>query len=55
MYGLVLFMRRVTGQEGRPDGQRQSGAGAGKKILVFFRLIEQDQELLKKIGKSPFR
>ena len=55
IYGLVLFMRRVTDQEGRPAGQKESGAGAGKKFLVLFRLIEQDQELVKKIGKSHFR
>ena len=27
-------------QEGRPAGQRQSGAGAGMKFLVLFRTIE---------------
>ena len=39
--------KKVTDQEGRPAGQRQSGAGAGNKFLVLFRLIEQDQELVK--------
>ena len=47
IYGLVLFMRRITDQEGRPGGQRQSGAGTGKKFLVLFGLIEQEQELVK--------
>ena len=28
--GLVLFIRKVTDQEGRPPGKRQSGARAGK-------------------------
>ena len=42
-------MRRVTDQEGKPAGQRQSGAGAGKRFLVLFRVIKQDQELVKKI------
>ena len=46
--GLVLFKRKVTDQEGRPAGQRQSGAGAGRIFLVLFRIIEQDQELVKK-------
>ena len=40
--------KRVADQEGRPAGQRQSGAGAGKRILVLFRMIEQDQELVKR-------
>ena len=30
IFGLVLFMRGVTDQEGRPAWQRQSGAGAGR-------------------------
>ena len=30
IYGLVVFIRRVTDQEGRPAGKRQSGASAGK-------------------------
>ena len=45
--GLVLFKRRVTGQEMEPAGQRQSGAGVGMRFLVLFRIIEQDQELVK--------
>ena len=45
--GLVLFMIRETDQEGKPAGQRQSGAGAGKKFLVLFRLNEQEKELVK--------
>ena len=48
IFGLVLFKRKVTDQEGRPAGQRQSGAGAGRIFLVLFRIIEQDQELVKK-------
>ena len=52
IFGLVLFKRKVTDQEGRPAGQRQSGAGAGRIFLVLFRIIEQDQELVKKIVKS---
>ena len=47
IFGLVLFKRKVTDQEGRPAGQRQSGAGAGRIFLVLFRIIEQDQELVK--------
>ena len=39
--------REETNQEGRPAGQRQSGAGAGKIFLVLFRIIEQVQELIK--------
>jgi hypothetical protein len=50
MFGLVLFKIRVTDQEGRPAGQRQSGAGARKRFLVLFRIIERDQELVKKKG-----
>ena len=30
IFGLVLFMRGVTDQEGRSAWQRQSGAGAGR-------------------------
>ena len=30
IFGMVLFMRGVTDQEGRPAWQRQSGAGAGR-------------------------
>ena len=45
---MVLFMRGVTDQEGRPAWQRQSGAGAGKRFLVLFRIIEQDQELVQR-------
>ena len=44
---LDLFKKRVPDQEGRPAGQRQSGAGAGKRFMVLFRIIEQDQELLQ--------
>ena len=54
IFRLVLFKRKVTDQEGRPAGQRQSGAGAGRIFLVLFRIIEQDQELVKKILKSHF-
>ena len=54
IFGLVLFKRRVTDQEVGPAGQRQSGAGAGKRFLVLFRIIEQDQELVKKVVKSHF-
>ena len=52
IFGLVLFKRKVTDQEGRPAGQRQSGAGAGRIFLVLFRIIEQDQELVKNSEKS---
>ena len=45
IFGLVLFKRRVTDQEVGHAGQRQSGAGAGKRFLVLFRIIEEDQEL----------
>ena len=31
VFGLVLFMRGVTDQEGRPAWQRQLGAGAGRE------------------------
>ena len=55
IFGLVLFKRRVTDQEVGPAGQRESGAGAGKRFLVLLRIIEQDQELIKKIMKSDFR
>ena len=41
---LVLFKKRVPDQEGRPAGQRQSRARAGKRFLVLFRIIEQDHE-----------
>ena len=44
---LVQFKKRVPDHEGRPAGQRQSGAGAGKRFLVLFRIIEQDQELVE--------
>ena len=46
LLGMVLFKRRVTGQEVGPAGQRQSGAGAGKIHLVLFRVTEQDRELV---------
>ena len=52
IFGLVLFKRRVTDQEVGPAGQRQSGAGAGKRFPVLLRIIEQDQEMLKNIEKS---
>ena len=48
IFGLVLFKRRVTDQEVGHAGQRQSGAGAGKRFLVLFRIIKQDRELVKK-------
>ena len=48
IFDLVLFKKKVTDQEGRPAGQRQSGAGAGDIFLVLFRMIEQDQELAYK-------
>ena len=48
IFGLVLLKRKVTDQEGRPARQRQSGTGAGRIFLVLFRIIEQDQELVKK-------
>ena len=51
IFRLVLFKRRVTDQEVGPAGQRESGAGAGKRFLVLFRIIEQDQELVIKLLK----
>ena len=45
IFGLVLFKRKD--QEERPAEQRQSGAEAGRIFLVLFRVIEQDQELVK--------
>ena len=47
--------KRVPDQEGRPVGHRQSGAGAGKRFLILFRLIGQDQDLVIKKGKTHFR
>ena len=47
IFGLVLFMRRVTDQGVGPAGQGQSGAGAGEICLVLFRIVELDQELTK--------
>ena len=46
IFEMVLFKRRVTDQGAGPAGQRQSGARAGKRFLVLFRIIEQDQELI---------
>ena len=48
IFEVVLFMRSITDQEGGPARQRQLGAGAGKIFLVLFRIIELDQELVKK-------
>ena len=48
IFGLVLFKRKITDQERRPAGQRQTEAGAGRIFLVLFRIIGQDQELVKK-------
>ena len=45
IFGLVLFKRRVTDQGVGPAGPRQLGAGAEKRFLVLFRIIEQDKEL----------
>ena len=47
IFGLVLFKVGVTDQEGRPARQRQSGAEAGKRFLVLFRITEEDKELVK--------
>ena len=52
IFGLVLFTRGVTDQEVGPTGQRQLGAGARKRFLVLFRIIELDQELVTKSFKS---
>ena len=52
IFGLVLFKERVTDQEVWPAGQRQLGAGGGKRLPVLFRIIEQDQELVKNTEKS---
>ena len=49
IFGLVLFKRRVTDQKVGPTGQRQLGAGAGKRILVLFRIVKQDQQFEKKL------
>ena len=54
IFGLVLFLRKITDQEVGPAGQIQLGAGAGKRFMVLFRIIKQDQELVKNI-KSYFR
>ena len=51
---LVLFKKRVPDQEGRPAGHWHSRAGAGKRFLVLFRIIEQDQELVQNSFKSIF-
>ena len=48
IFGLVLFKRRVTDQGVGPAGQRQSGAGAGERFLVLFRITKQEQELAYK-------
>ena len=45
IFGLVLFKRRVTDQGVVPARQRQSGEGAGLRLLVLFRIIKQDEEL----------
>ena len=50
IFGQVLFKRRVTEQEVGPAGQKQSGAGAGKRFRVLFRIIEQDQDRPSKIN-----
>ena len=42
IFDLVLFRRRVTEQEVFPAGQRQSGAVAGKRFLVLYRISDQD-------------
>ena len=47
IFGLVLLKRRVNDQEVGPAGQRQSGVGARKRFLVLFKIVEQDQELVK--------
>ena len=62
LYSAVYSTRvRVTDQEVGPAGQRQSGAGAGRRFRVLFRIIEQDQELanilksqLKSFSKKSF-
>ena len=53
--GLVLFMRRLIDQEGRPAWQRQLGEGAGKIFLVLFRIIRQNKALVKKYIKKSFK
>ena len=54
IFRLVLFKKRVTDTEMGPAGQKQSGAGAGKRFLVyfFFIIIEKDQELVSYFEKS---
>ena len=54
IFSLVLFKKRVPDQEGRPAGQRLSGAGAGKRFPVLFRIVEQDQELVQNNLKVIF-
>ena len=39
--------KSITDQEAGPAGQKQLGAGAGKRFLVLFRIIEKDQEYVK--------
>ena len=46
---MALFKRRVSDQGVGPAGQRQSGAGAGKRFLVRFRIIVQDLKLEQNI------
>ena len=46
LFGLVLFKRRVSDQGVGPAGQKQSGAGAGEKYRVLFRIIKQDNKLV---------
>ena len=40
----------ITDQEGRPAGQRQSGAGAGRIFLVLFSQSKQDREPLSALA-----
>ena len=47
IFGLVLF-REQSLSPGKKVGKKQSGAGGGERLLVLFRIIEQDQELALK-------
>ena len=47
LFLLVLFKKGVPDQKGRPAGHIKLGAGAVKRFLVLFRIIEQDKELVQ--------
>ena len=47
-WSWFFFKIRLNDQEVGPAGQTQSGARAGKRFLILFRKIEQDQEKKEK-------